>query len=451
MKNPSIIPWIAGVASLLILDAGSAAAQQPLTLTLGGAARYAAARSARSEAARYRVDLAEARERQEHADLLPTFAGALSVGGRTLNSAGFGLALPDPTTGSDLFDPAGEVLGPIRAWDMRGTVRQTLVDLASFARVGAARADVAVADADAVRVSEEAAATAAMLYVSALSADERLSARQADSTLAEELLQIARSQREAGMGIALDVTRARAQVAAAGAQLIAARTERERVRLQLRDALGLRLDTPLELADSLLKMSTTFQTPLDVETSSRGLRVRADLRMVEAQVDAAERRLGAVRKERLPSLSFFADWGSTGSSTTRMLKTYSWGVQVSVPVFDGLRREGRIAEQRSAIRELEARRRDVEQQVLLDRRVALLELASSAERLKAAGKRLALAEQELELARRRFVLGVAGNADVITALLGLNVARTERIDALAALQSARVTLALAEGLVTQMP
>lgn len=451
MKTLSAFPWIAGVACLLAVDAGSAAAQLPVTLTLGGAARFAAARSAGPEAARFRVDMAEARLRQQRADLLPSFGGALSQGERTFNSAGFGLALRDPTTGSDLFDPGGQVLGPIRTWDARATVRQSLVDFSSFARVRAARAAVVAADADAANASQQAAAAAATLYVRALWADARLSARQADSTLAEELLGIARNQREAGMGTALDVTRAQAQLAVTRAQLIAARTERERARLQLHRALGLPFEAPLTLADSLLEMPTTLPAPLEAETNQPALRMRADLRMIEGQVDAAERQLTAIRAERLPTLSIFADWGSTGNSTVRLLNTYSWGAQVSIPVFDGLRREGRIAEQRSAIRELEVRRRDLAQQAVLDVRVARLELTSAAEQLTASDERLALAEQELALARRRFTEGVAGNADVITALLGLDAARAEMVDARAAFQSARVALARAQGVVTELP
>jgi outer membrane protein TolC len=395
--------------------------------------------------------MAEARLRQQRADLLPTFAGAFSEGERTLNSAGFGLALRDPTTGSDLFNPAGQVLGPVRTWDLRATVRQSIIDFSSFARVRAAGAAVVAADADAANVSQQAAAAAAGSYVRALRADAQLAARQADSTLAEELLGIARNQRDAGMGIALDVTRAQAQLAAIRAQLIAARTEQERARLQLHRGLGLPFDAPLTLADSLLNMPTSLSGPLEAETNERALGTRADLRMIEVQVDAAERQVTAIKAERLPTLSIFADWGSNGNSTARLLNTYSWGAQVSIPLFDGLRREGRIAEQRSAIRELDARRRDLVQQVVLEVRVALLELTSAAEQLRASDERLALADQELELARRRFTQGVAGNADVITAFLGLDAARTQMVDARAAFQSARVALALAQGVVTELP
>ncbi len=442
--------WIASLVLLLALLPTSSSAQEPTSLTLGDAARCAAERSATSEVARYRVGGAEARLRQQRAELLPTITAGLSLGASTMNSASFGLSPTDPGTGAGWFDPDGELLGPVRVRDARAEIRQTLVDLAAFGRVAAERAAVAAAVADADQASEMAAATAATLYIQALRADARLSARHADSALAEDLVGIALGQREAGMGIDLDVTRARAQVAATRAQLIEARTERERTRQGLRRALGMAADAPLLLTDSLLQMPMDHHVPGVADAIERALAARPELHAVDARVDIATRRLRAVRRERLPSLSFVADLGGTGPNTARMLRTYSWGLRVSVPLFDGLRREGRVAEQRSAVRELETLRRDLERQVVLEVRLAQLDLASAAEQLGASRQRLALAEQEQEQARRRFIQGVAGNADVITALLALNAARTELVDAHAIYQSARVALAVSQSAVTQL-
>lgn len=450
MNRHSTFQRTAAAVFLLAVGASGSAAQQGVTLTLGGAARLAAARAAGPEAARHRAEMAEARLKQQHADLLPTVAGVLSLGERTLNSASFGLTLRDPATGSDVFDPDGQVLGPIRAWDLRATVRQNLIDVSSFARVRAARAAVSVADAEAANASQQAAAEAATLYVRAVWADARLYAWQSDSTIADQLLRIARDQCEAGMGIALDVTRAQAQVAAARAQLISARTERERTRLQLHRALGLAFDAPLELADSLLRMSTAAPASPEVDVADRAVRTRTELRTLAARVEAAERQLGAIRAEHLPTLSVFADLGSMGNRTARLLNTYTWGLQISVPVFDGRRRSARVAEQRSAIRELEVRRHDLVQQVMLESRSALLELRAAAARLGASGERLALAEQALEYAVRRFTEGVASNADVVATMMELNAARTEWVDGHAAVQFARVALAFAQGTVTEL-
>ena len=75
---------------------------------------------------------------------------------------------------------------------------------------------------------------------------------------------------------------------------------------------------------------------------------------------------------------------------------------------------------------------------------------SSAEAVAAARERLALAEQEVAQARERFQAGVAGNADVTTAALSLNAARTLLVDALTSYQASRVALARAQGVISTL-
>jgi outer membrane protein len=88
--------------------------------------------------------------------------------------------------------------------------------------------------------------------------------------------------------------------------------------------------------------------------------------------------------------------------------------------------------------------------VTLDVRGAMLDFASAREQVEAATQRQNLAEQEVQQARERFRAGVAGNADVVTASQSLNNARTSVIDALTAFQAARVSLARAQGTVSQL-
>jgi outer membrane protein TolC len=115
-----------------------------------------------------------------------------------------------------------------------------------------------------------------------------------------------------------------------------------------------------------------------------------------------------------------------------------------------LRREGRVEEQTAVAHELDNRARDLRTQVEADVRTALLNLASSTEVVAAARERLTLAEQEVVQARERFQAGVSGNADVITAALGLNSARTQLVDALTSYQASRVALARAQGAISTL-
>jgi outer membrane protein len=141
----------------------------------------------------------------------------------------------------------------------------------------------------------------------------------------------------------------------------------------------------------------------------------------------------------------FADEGMSQRNGRSYLPTYDWGIQLSLPIFDGFLREGRMAEQVSTARDLAIRVRDLHAQVDADVRIATLNLRSSAEAVEAARERLSLAEQEVAQARERFQAGVSGNADVITASLTLNTARTQLVDALTSYQTSRVALARAQG------
>ena len=424
---------------------------QPVRLSLGDAARLAAHQSNGVQTAEQRVAEAVARVRQSRAALLPELSANALQSGRTFNSVTFGISLPSAPGQPPLFNPDGEVLGPVNTLDLRGRVQANLIDPAAIARLRTAQTAADAARADIGNAGELAASQAAVAYVRVQRGNAQLNARLADSVLARELLNIAQSQLEAGVGVALDVTRAQSQLAGVRAQLISARNERDRAQLDLRRALNLSLDTPVELTDSLTSV-VPEDLALDETTAiARALRDRPDLRAAEEQIRAAQQTVRAIRAERLPSISAFGDQGTIGKTgSSRLLPTYTYGLQLSLPIFDGFRREGRIQEQEAMTRELDVRRRDLEQQASIDVRGSLLDLAAAREALSASRERLRLAEQEVEQARERFRAGVAGNADVVTAALTLNAARSQYVDVLTALQQARVSLARAEGAITQL-
>jgi len=440
-------------AAIIALAAPLLDAQQPtvLPLSLGDAARLAAQQSALAQGARLRADEAQARVRQRRADLLPTVTSYVQEAGRTFNTSTLGIDFPTPPGQKPIFDPKGQVEGPINTLDVRGRVQQNLLDFGALGRVRSAQAAARSSNADADASAEQAATVATTAYVKAMRADADLHARQADTLLATDLLGIARSQLQAGTGVALDVTRARAQLAATRASLIASRNARDHAHLDLLRALSLPVGTDIVLTDSLsLVAAATEPVPDEAALLAQALRARPDILAEEARVRAAQQGLSAIKAERLPTLGLVADDGVIGKNGARMLNTYTWGLQVSIPIFDGFRREARVQEQRSVVKEAEIRQRDVEQQAQVDVRGAVLDLAAAREQLDAASERLRLAEQELVQARDRFNAGVAGNADVVNASLALTASRTLVNDAETAYQLARVSLARATGSVTAL-
>lgn len=415
--------------------------------TPGAAARIAAVQSADVAAAGFRTEQARARIGEERADLWPSVSLQLSDGRRTFNTAAFGLDFPTAPGEPPLFDPDGQVEGPVRGVDLRGRLAVPLLDLPAMARVRTAQANHRTATVATTRSADVAALTGAQRFLLAVRARALVGAREADSVLAADLLGIARDQRAAGVGVGLDVTRAEAQVAAVHAQLIGARANRDRTRLELARSLGLPLDADLVLPDSLPSASISAAGV----SVSAALQQRADLQVAEREIDAAERDAAAIRAERLPTVAAFVDDGQTGLDYGRWLNTYNYGVQVVMPLFDGFHRRHRLDEQRAVIGELEVRRRDLAEQVALEVRSAELDLAAAADQAQAVHEELRLAELEVAQARERFAVGVSGNADIVTAALHLNQVRTRLIDARAAAQAANASLAAATGTIRALP
>jgi outer membrane protein len=435
-------------ALLLSCAAHAQSATAPIALTLGEAARLAARQSLPTQAAMLRADQVSARVNQRRADLLPNLTGAAETNSRTFNSATLGINIPALPGQPPFFNPDGQVLGPVPATDFRARLQQNIYDNAINARLQLARQQSVASRTEVAQVGEVAATQAAVAYVRVLRAVAVFDARSADSTLAADLLRIARETLRAGTGVALDVTRAESQLVSIRSQLIGARVERDKAQLELRRTLNLPLEQAITLADAL--DTDDMQLPAESAALSNAIAKRPEIAVLDAQLTTAQTAARAIRAERYPTVSAVADNGFIGKDPGNLLNTWTWGLRVSVPIFDGLRRESRLVEQNVAEREIETRRRDVIAQVGVDVRSALLDAAATREAVAAAQERLRLAEQEVAQARDRFSAGVSGNLDVTSALLGLSGARTQLVDALASRQLARISIARSQGAITSL-
>ena len=408
----------------------------------------AAQRNAAVLQARSRVDAAEGRVRESTSALLPTVNASAMRGAHTLNTASFGLDFAIPGV-PPLFDPEGEVVGPVRGADVRANAEVPLLDLSAFGRRRSAQAGADAARQEERAAQEGAAASGAQAYVADLRAHAEVDAREQDLQLANDLLQVAQGQVEAGVGVALDVTRAQAQIATVRAQLLAARHRAEIADLALRRALRLPDDVHMELTGTL--DADSVRAPTTEEAVARALDARDDLAAAEAYREAASLSLSAVRAGRLPRLSLTGDEGYYGKGFDHMLNTYSWGLRVSMPLFDGFKRSAQVEQEQARIHEMDFRIEDLRSQVEFQVKQALLNLSAAREQVDAAEERLRLAQLEVDQEEDRVRAGVAGTADVVRAAMRLNEARTARLDIWAALQAAQVALASAMGTVTELP
>jgi outer membrane protein len=190
------------------------------------------------------------------------------------------------------------------------------------------------------------------------------------------------------------------------------------------------------------------QTPSDALLAAR--ENRTELKAQITRQKLASLSLSSVASERMPSVSLNGDYGWIGLKPDEALATRSIGLMLSVPIFDGGQREGRISETRSRVRQESIRMEDLSDQITLEVRHALLTLDSSTQQVSVAEKGIELALKELTFARDRFAAGLATNIEVTNAQTSVARARDNLIEALFRFNASRINLARAKGELEQI-
>jgi outer membrane protein TolC len=422
--------------------AGAARAQAPVPLSLREAVTRAADQTAGVRVAGAEVEAAVARAGEARGALLPQLSASAMDMNRTFNLYAMGITLPT-APGEPPMPP---LVGPFANVDARVRLNQTLFDPASYLRMKTAKVGVTGSTARESAAREAAAVKAAMTYLKVVRAQSVLEARKADAALAGELLELAETQLQSGVSTAIDVTRARTQKVAADGATLVAQNASEQAQIELARALGESPTTRYQLTDGLSAESLVGSIPLNADSLvALAIARRPELKVAEAVGDAASTMKRAIRAERLPRVDLFADYGASGLHPNDAIATRELGVQVSIPLLDGFRREARLEEQSAVEKEADLRAADLRDQVRAEVAGALLDLKNGEQQSAIAAERLQLAEDELSQAKERFSNGVAGNIELINAQASLNHARDAQIDARYTIATAQAALARAAG------
>jgi outer membrane protein len=431
---------------IILAFTGAAVGQQPersvLSLSLKRAVQIAIAPdgNAQIQLSAEALKQANARSGQALAPLLPDVSSSLSYRNQTLNLNASGLRLGIPTI------PGFEIpslVGPFNTMDARLSGSQSIFDISSIRRLQSAHAGVSAAKSDMESMAERVAALVARAYLLAIRADADVETARANITLSQAVLNQAENQKDAGTGTGIEITRARVQLTNDQQRLMVEENARRSAHLRLLRSMDLSLSIELELTDRL------GYVPVDAVTLERAkaqaLSERPDLKAQQERENSTRLSASATKLERVPSVSFFGDYGTIGLGFDDALPTRTVGVMLRVPIFDGGRRDYRRMEAASQYRAEIVRTKELKEQIELDVRLALDALHSAEEQVKVAREGLQLSENELAQARRRYDAGVAYGLEVTDAQTRLERARDNQTEALYNYNLARIDLENAMG------
>lgn len=425
------------LALALFARADAAVAAESLNLSLSKAIEMALQNNLQAILAAERIHQSRGERSVSLAALLPNLSAAVSRQNYTSNLAALGIPIAR-MPGVSAF------AGPNDRFDARLQLVQSVFDLASIWRYRAGGLGVSLAEDQERLVRQQVITSAALGYIQVSEAEQGVQTAEANLQLARRLLELAESQREKGIATGLDVARARTRLANQEVQLSQAQTLRDTARINLLRIVGASLSADLALSDAL--SFNPVRAPEPEVAIEQAIADRPELRIAERQARLAAMLHKAASADRLPSVSFFADYGS--SSTTideNSLPTRSVGIRIDIPVFNGGRTRGQIAVSSSQERQAQQRLADLRFEIERDVRVSLANLKTRENQVAAARQTVALAERELELSQDRFLNGVADNIEVVNAQTALENARQSLVSSTAHFNVARLNLAVALG------
>lgn len=366
--------------------------------------------------------------------LLPSINGRVSETSQQVNLKAFGFGG---------FPGVPDIVGPFSVFDARAALTQSIFNFAAIAGYSGVRQQERAARYSFESTRDAVVLAVTSLYLQAQSAVARVSTAEAQVKVAQAALDQARNMNRAGVVAGIDVLRAQVELQNEQSVVINSRAQLDRARLDLGRAIGLLGGQRIELTSDV----PYAQPPvLSIEDAlSRAISTRPDYQAALATEAAAAALKRAARMERLPSAAVAANYGAIGPSPVNAHGTYTAGVALDFPIFDG----GRIrADVERADAELQQRRAETSNLrgvVDYEVRTAFLDLNAARDRVELAQSTVKLAEQQLTQARDRFQAGVTNNLEVVQAQAAVVGANESLISSLFAYNVAKASLARAVG------
>jgi HAE1 family hydrophobic/amphiphilic exporter-1 len=259
--------------------------------------------------------------------------------------------------------------------------------------------------------------------------------------LKEKQLDTTRNRRASGVATDLDVLRFEVDLENTRAQLLAQEGAAELTRGRLNAVLVRPIGSPITPTDRLDYVAVSV-------TPEQAVAAAWSHRPEVKQVDLEERirgfAVGIAKADMRPSLDFN---GSFGWSTRRAsnfferdFRRWSAGAVLTIPVFDGWRTAGKVAQAQADKNKVTQDRIALENLIRLEAQDAVDRLSVAKKVLGAAELNLTQAQRALEMIQANYKYGAATLLDVIDAQAAQTVADSNRIQALYTHANARAML-----------
>jgi outer membrane protein TolC len=294
-------------------------------------------------------------------------------------------------------------------------------------------------------------------YLNALAADRLVAIQERNLALSSERVALAEQLERAGRAARYDVLRARVERTNLEPLLIQARNDRELALLELKRLANLPPERPVRLTTPVADDSASVLALLRRAASDVGAPDRAAVRSAEASAEARDAAVKVARADFLPSISAFFQSGllalpnsagfptrlgrtsaafcPPGSDPSRVCQNNGFygdrqlGVQVSWPLFDGLRAKGNLDLAQANARVADLQLVQERERVAVEAARARAGVERALALYGAQRQNVTEADEAFRLATLRFQRGLGTQLEVSDAQLALLTAQTNALRA----------------------
>ena len=181
---------------------------------------------------------------------------------------------------------------------------------------------------------------------------------------------------------------------------------------------------------------------------------RPEYKVLETATRLQQLELKNQKTNYYPSLVAFANLGfNTGANQFSELGDFKnrWfeygliGLQLNIPIFDGLQRESKIQQSKLELQKLEYDRQSLERSIDFQTRQAQISYRNAVETLEIERRNIALAQEVVRVSRIKYQQGVGANLEVLNAETSFKEAETNYYAALYDALIAKIDLVKASG------
>lgn len=336
-----------------------------------------------------------------------------------------------------------EQLQPVPAtlWDGYATLRQTLFNFKVGKALKASKLARQSGEEEIRRVRQAIALLTVQVYNEYVLSRERVRVAGQAVRQKEVQLETTRNRRAAGVATELDTLRFEVDLENARAQLLAQEGQAELSRGRLNAVMVRPIASPIEPTDDLAFRDSAVGAD---EAVAAAWSRRPEVQQVDLEERIRDYAIGIAKGDMRPSLEFNGSFGWSTRKTANFFEDdfqrWSASFALTIPVFDGMRTAGKVAQARADRNIVAQERIALENQIRLEARDAVDRLTVAKKVLDAAELNLRQSQKALEMVQANYKYGAATLLDVIDAQAANTSADSNRVQALYVHANARATL-----------